>query len=438
MADELPSDPIAVALSGGGYRASLLAIGALLALVDRQLNKRVDVISSVSGGSITNAVVAQSVDYRALEPGDLDQQARALVDSLKWPLVSPISSLVVFGGYGFVAWQLAAAFGQATVVLWTFAVFIVALVLLITPGPLITGQLGSVFHLDRASLASLSGRAIAHEFCATDLVAGLPLTFSSRPAQIRRDAPGGDPAVVETSQLSLAAVVRASAAFPGITPMLLPLEADPTRRLGRLAFCADGGIWNNLGTQAIDNDPSRHAMPVLCVNASALPRPTGTVRYLVPGFALVAALARSAAIMNRNTVEPRIKALNLDLAQWARAPEGRRSNKGIRVAAVADMRPIASATEALADLKVDVGLTSLVSLPWWRDLVGNADAGEILTKTKLTRVRSDEKRRLVLRGYANAWLASMLIQPFEPSELDDPQVARIRDRLETVIGTKRG
>jgi len=46
---------IGIALSGGGHRATLFALGALLYLVDSGRNKDVTMISSVSGGSITNA-----------------------------------------------------------------------------------------------------------------------------------------------------------------------------------------------------------------------------------------------------------------------------------------------------------------------------------------------------------------------------------------------
>src|SRR4051794_19857362 len=56
--------PIGVALSGGGVRASLFSLGALLFLVDSGLSRRVREIASVSGGSITNAFVAQHCHFR--------------------------------------------------------------------------------------------------------------------------------------------------------------------------------------------------------------------------------------------------------------------------------------------------------------------------------------------------------------------------------------
>ena len=54
---------IEVNLSGGGFRAAAFDLGALLYLVESGLNRKVVFISSVSGGSITNASVAQECDF---------------------------------------------------------------------------------------------------------------------------------------------------------------------------------------------------------------------------------------------------------------------------------------------------------------------------------------------------------------------------------------
>lgn len=47
---------IGVAMSGGGYRAAAWGLGVLLYLGDARLNRDVETVSSVSGGSITTHV----------------------------------------------------------------------------------------------------------------------------------------------------------------------------------------------------------------------------------------------------------------------------------------------------------------------------------------------------------------------------------------------
>ena len=55
MADD---KEFAMALSGGGYRATLFALGSLWRLNDFGLLSRINRMTSVSGGSITSAFLA--------------------------------------------------------------------------------------------------------------------------------------------------------------------------------------------------------------------------------------------------------------------------------------------------------------------------------------------------------------------------------------------
>jgi hypothetical protein len=57
--------PIGVALSGGGHRATLFTLGALMYLVDSGRARDTASIASVSGGSLTNGFLAQTLDFRA-------------------------------------------------------------------------------------------------------------------------------------------------------------------------------------------------------------------------------------------------------------------------------------------------------------------------------------------------------------------------------------
>ena len=77
-----PTD-VALCLSGGGYRAALFHLGALRRLNEFGLLSRIAIISSVSGGSILNGLLAKK--WRSLAPNqegifiDFEQQ-------IAWPL----------------------------------------------------------------------------------------------------------------------------------------------------------------------------------------------------------------------------------------------------------------------------------------------------------------------------------------------------------------
>src|SRR5437867_3603803 len=61
---------VGVAMSGGGHRAAMFGLGALMYLADSGQNREVTSIASVSGGSLTNGYVALTVDYAGLDgPG---------------------------------------------------------------------------------------------------------------------------------------------------------------------------------------------------------------------------------------------------------------------------------------------------------------------------------------------------------------------------------
>lgn len=57
---------LGVALSGGGHRAAVWSAGAALALIDMKMNDSIVSVSSVSGGSVTNGVLAAAGDVRQM------------------------------------------------------------------------------------------------------------------------------------------------------------------------------------------------------------------------------------------------------------------------------------------------------------------------------------------------------------------------------------
>lgn len=124
---------------------------------------------------------------------------------------------------------------------------------------------------------------------------------------------------------------RASAAFPGIAPMKIRFKDEdyihspafpsgqtrPRHEIPAVAFCADGGIWNNLATQGIRESSVNRGEPLLCVNASAIPKPGPTLAYSIPIIALLASLIRISRVLSRNTVQPRVQAISNDLLRRA-------------------------------------------------------------------------------------------------------------------------
>jgi len=221
------SQHIGVAVSGGGHRASMWGLGPLLYLVDAGKNGEVGAISSVSGGSITNGVVAHEVDYAHVSPAAFDQAVR--------PLVHHVAEVGLFfwgpATNTYVRCQLASAFMGV-------AVFIAGVVLLCLQGltwaaaaTLLAGIVilalvarwferrsdildmalaKTHFHADGQPTAlSAVERSLDHIFCATELQSADHLYFA--PTFVSSYALGhGTPA-----NLRLSTAVQASACLPG-------------------------------------------------------------------------------------------------------------------------------------------------------------------------------------------------------------------------------
>jgi len=109
---------VGVALSGGGHRASVWAAGLLLYLADAGRNGDIGVIASVSGGSITNGVVAQQMDYRQARADEVRDGLGPLLHHIAYTGLffwGPSTNL-----YGGIALSLVAMFPSADIELEHF------------------------------------------------------------------------------------------------------------------------------------------------------------------------------------------------------------------------------------------------------------------------------------------------------------------------------
>jgi hypothetical protein len=92
--DRINNGGFAIALSGGGHRATLATLGALIAIIDRALGPKIIQVASVSGGTITNAFIAQRCHLEKLGPEELDDIARELATTVIQKGVLPRAWLV--------------------------------------------------------------------------------------------------------------------------------------------------------------------------------------------------------------------------------------------------------------------------------------------------------------------------------------------------------
>jgi hypothetical protein len=499
LKDRIKAGGFAIALSGGGHRATLATLGALLAIVDRGLSANVIQIASVSGGSITNAFVAQRCKFESLGPGELDGIATELVTAIvrkgvltkKW-IALLLLSAVICGA-------VVATLFRLFVLSWTWlAVAIgvgVAFFLLIARGLAVEWLLDRRYfrhgttryrRTRRAKLASLSGGDVDHVFCMTDLALGLPVYASSGCGGMMWRRLKVEPAnsdlherppfqTFDAGELSIAEIVRASAAFPGIPPRRLPMPDDPDIEIvsqsPRFAFLADGGLWNNLGTHAMREDgfigiycdrdgkgvprPYWEALhrdiPLLCFNGSAPLQPSHPWAFSVPGVALPKSLLQTANILNANTVLPRVAAMQLAFQRRAQGAE--QPSKFDPVNLVVDLAGVRETARRYSfgfwrNLRLPTNRAydspivgrgklddqrALEDSAAWMQALREGD-GRIDAPTTLDRIDINVARRLVARAYLNTYLLSLLLAPLSDQELD--RLSEFEFRLDRIMGLR--
>lgn len=275
------ADPIAVTMSGGGFRATLPAVGVVRLLADLGMLPDLRYVSSVSGGSVANGMVA--VKWPELRGRDFTSQA--VDDLVVTPLVKRISSsslkLALIRG----AWR--------------------------TLGPrtrtdLLADQFDAWFFEGRR-MADLDP-GVRWIVSAANQVSGVRFTFE-------RDVLGDYtigliPTAGTGVKLSLA--VAASAAVPGaFAPVVLdqltfPCATHPPALL-------DGGTYDNTGLEALDGEQYRQTFLVV-LNAGGLLRAGSYGK--VP---LVRDLARANSLLYRQSTALRTREM---VGRFKRCPPG--------------------------------------------------------------------------------------------------------------------
>jgi len=238
-----PRDPkarpaIGVTLSGGGFRATFAAVGVLRYLADAGLLANLRYASSVSGGSVANAMAATCWS----KVRDAGYSSTAVDTHVIAPLAEQIVEASVRAEVIRNLWRAAATKNRTDVLAWAF---------------------------DKWFFHGLELEALDDEcrwiFNAANLATGVRFAFER---DVLGDYVTGMAATKGTGK-RVAEAVAASAAVPGaFAPMRIrgvdfPCGRTSTPRL------LDGGAYDNTGLEALDDDHYRNVFTV-SINAGGV------------------------------------------------------------------------------------------------------------------------------------------------------------------------
>jgi predicted acylesterase/phospholipase RssA len=262
---------IGVALSGGGHRATAFGLGALQALADNELNRRVASVSSVSGGSIANGIAMVGPDYGTADAAAFEAHIGPALNCIanrgvlldNAPRTKGFIRMLVFS-IAALAIGLLAAIALAIAHVWIGLV--VAAVLTVVAG----AAAWSLFRqrsirteeaIDaellgnaKVTLDKFAERSAHHVICTTELQTGVSFYFTNR--GVYGYGFGGTKAAPE---VRLSTAVQASACVPGaFAPRVIKTEAVGLTTLVAVAgtppkpdniVLVDGGVYDNMADE---------------------------------------------------------------------------------------------------------------------------------------------------------------------------------------------
>lgn len=300
--DPATGSPIGLTFSGGGFRATLPALGMIRLLADAGLLDRVRYVSSVSGGSVANGIMAKAWPKVRAAGYTTEAVDREIVD----PIVDKISSASLKSKLIRNVWRIIGSKNRTELLADAF----------------------DDWWLDGVELADLDPE-VRWIVNAANVQTGVRFAFE-------RDYVGDyvtGLASTAGSGIRLATAAAASAAVPGAFARLaIPENVDfpCADRVGRPSLL-DGGVYDNSGLEALDSNNYDHVFTISMNAGGVLQIGTGQ------GLPIVGDLMRSNSLLYRQSTALRTRWMVDRFMAHAEAvaagdPPPRGSRQGVLVA----------------------------------------------------------------------------------------------------------
>lgn len=262
---------VGIALSGGGYRAAGFHIGTLKKLHQLGILNRADVLSTISGGSITGACYClHQGDFSEFEDRMLKALSTKSVISYvlcSWTFlrsaIPSLISLILSFTLPFTRW---APFTLVPIVILVF--FIIRYQFRIFPLSVIIEKAYNSFFFGDATLSKLCDSpelAIG----STNLQTQRHFTFSKRKMEDSAYAYFPRPILFNGGDFPLARAVMASSCVPfAFSPISIDsiYFRDPAQASEVAPKLVDGGVYDNQGIHKITQNNSSYACDIIIVS----------------------------------------------------------------------------------------------------------------------------------------------------------------------------
>lgn len=259
---------LGLSLSGGGYRAAAFHLGTLRKLHEMGVLQQVDIMSTISGGSITGAYYClNGKDFEAFEQHMLEALGHKNIIKqvfLSFTFFRTLLFLLVFLGsaiyvlFTHYAWLSPILIG---LMLYLFVRFQFA----IFPVSKEIEKAYNKFFYQQATLSQLCNKPLL-AIGSTNLQTARPFTFSRLKMEDSSYAFLDPPVRFKQDEFPVARAVMASSCVPfaftpvHIDPVYFETQADMLRVQPQLV---DGGVYDNQGIQKLTQSGSMYACDIV-------------------------------------------------------------------------------------------------------------------------------------------------------------------------------
>jgi NTE family protein len=260
-----------LALSGGGYRAAGFHLGTLRKLHKLGLLDRVDVLSTISGGSITGAAFCLSdQSYPEFEQQMIDTLATKSVIGFtlrSWEFIRTVLLVLVFVGLSVaISFTRFAPFAVVPVIILIY--ILVSFQFRLFPAASVIERAYDSYFFHGKKLPALRSRPLI-AIGSTNLQTARHFTFSPNRMGDSVYAYRLPPILFKHQEFPVARAVMASSCVPfAFTPVSIGKQffADPAQAALIDPKLVDGGVYDNQGVHKLTEEHSEYNCSIVCVS----------------------------------------------------------------------------------------------------------------------------------------------------------------------------
>ncbi|TAJ13752.1 hypothetical protein DMA11_07815 [Marinilabiliaceae bacterium JC017] len=286
---------LGLALSGGGFRAAAFHLGTLRKLQTLGILDKVEVLSTISGGSITGALYALNIDNFTEFEKKLRTGLKKSMLTTSWLLVGLVGPILLVLPFFLAYWA------------WWALIFYIPIILLfikyqfnILPlGKLIEKRYGTTFY-GKNELQDLPDKPLL-AINSTNVETGRPFTFSREKMNdsfYEYPGAGKKPILFKHKLFPVSRAVMASTCVPfAFTPVKIGKQYFKDKKdIGKIdPTLIDGGVYDNQGIHKLSHPGSSYECGTIIVSDAG----TGFKPVTKMNNTLVLLIQTSNLFMNR-------------------------------------------------------------------------------------------------------------------------------------------